>query len=171
MEEQKSIKVKCPHEECDAVITIPDIPGVAERMLTCPFCHYRDKVAVFIAEMNKPEEVDTECCLLESDDTIGVLKIADAVYTLEEGKNTIGRKAPSSTADVQLAVDDKHMSREHISITVVKKSNGYQHRIENITTRNHVFINGNEMKDDEVLILQHGDVLKLGRTEIQFVRE
>lgn len=152
-------------------MTIPDTPGIADRMLTCPICKYRDKVAVFIAEMNKPEEVDTECCLLESDDSIGVLKIADAVYTLEEGRNTIGRKALSSNADVQLAVEDKYMSREHISITVVKKSSGYQHRIENITTRNHVYINGVEMKSGEVLILQNGDVIRLGKTEIQFVRE
>lgn len=166
----KVMKVKCPHEGCDAVITIPDIPGVAERMLTCPICKYRNKVAVFIAEMNKSEEVDTECCLLKYNDSIGVLKIADTEYALEEDKNTIGRKAPSSTADVQLAVEDKHMSREHISITVVKKSNGYQHRIENITTRNHVFVNGNEMKAGEMLILQHGDVIRLGKTEIQFVR-
>ena len=163
------MKVKCPHEGCGAVMTIPDVTGIADRMLTCPICKYRDKVAVFIAEMNKPE--DTECCLLESDDSIGVLKIADTEYALEEGKNTIGRKALSSTADVQLAVEDKYMSREHICITVVKKSHDYQHRIQNIATRNHVFVNGDELNSGEVLILQHGDVIKLGKTEIQFVKE
>lgn len=165
------MKVKCPHEGCGAVMTIPDVTGIADRMLTCPICKYRDKVAVFIAEMDKLEDVDTECCLSESDDTIGVLKIAEAIYALVEGRNTIGRKAPSSTADVQLVVEDKYMSREHISITVVKKSHDYQHRIQNIATRNHVFVNGDELKSGEVLILQHGDVIKLGKTEIQFVKE
>lgn len=164
------MKVKCPHEGCGAVMTIPDVTGIADRMLTCPICKYRDKVAVFIAEMDKLEDVDTECCLSESDDTIGVLKIAEAIYALVEGRNTIGRKAPSSTADVQLVVEDKYMSREHISITVEKKSNGYQHKIENITTRNHVLINGNEMKAGEVLVLQQGDVIRLGKTDIRFVR-
>lgn len=166
--EQNVIKVKCPH--CGAIITIQNATGVADKMLKCPNCNYRDKVSVFIAEINKPMDDDTEACITASEDCIGSLKVGDKLYPLAEGKNTIGRKSVSSVADVQLDVEDRRMSRMHICITVVKKTNGVQHRIENLTMQGKVIINGNTMKAGEVVILQFGDVIRLGETDIQFVR-
>lgn len=171
MDIQKTMKVKCPHDGCGAVLTIPDTPGIADRMLSCPVCKYRDKVSVFIAEMEKQNDDDTEICFSDRSDTIGTLRVGDVDYHLTEGENTIGRKAASSNADVQLAVDDKRMSREHVCVSVIKMPKGdYQHTIRNVTTKNSVFVNGKEMQEGEMIILQYGDVVRLGKTDIQFVR-
>lgn len=165
------MKVKCPHEGCGTVMTIPDTPGIADRMLTCPVCGYRNKVAVFIAEMNKPADEDnTEVCISDTDDSIGALKVEGFVYALEEGKNIVGRKAASSLADVQLEVTDNYMSRKHVCISVTKKSDGYQHRIENLNAKNLMAINGTQIQMGEIVVLNYGDVIRLGKTNVQFVR-
>lgn len=169
--EQNIMKVKCPNSKCGAVMTIPNAPGIADRMLTCPICKYRDKVSVFIAEMNKTQEDDsTELCLSDDNAVIGLLEVNGAKYPLKEGRNTVGRKAVSSTADVQLYVNDMHMSRQHICISVMKRTDNYQHRLENITSNNSVSVNGNVMKAGEIIILKFGDVIQLGKTEVHFVK-
>lgn len=170
MMEQQTMKVKCPNHNCGAVMTIPDTPGIADRMLTCPICKRRDKVSLFMEEMNKPEEDSTEVCFSETNDSIGVLRVGNSTYPLTEGANFIGRKSLSSTADIQLIVDDLYMSRMHICISVTKKPEGYQHKIENLTTRNTVIVNGKEMKAGEVFILKYGETIRLGHTDIKFER-
>lgn len=152
-------------------MTIPDTPGIADRMLTCPICKYRNKVSEFIAEMNKPsEDNSTEVCFSNEDAVLGILELDGIKYKLNEGKNTIGRKAASSMADIQLMVTDMHMSRTHICITVMKRTDGYQHRMENLTTNNPVAVNSNIMKPGEIVVLKFGDIIHLGKTDILFTK-
>lgn len=164
---ENTMKVKCPNNSCGALLTIQDTPGIADKMLRCPVCQHRDKVSVFIAEINKLED-RTELCLQDSYKSTGTLIVNGVSYPLAEGPNTIGRKSVTSVADVQLAVDDKRMSRMHICITVVKKNDFYQHQIENISSRNKVIINGKYLQAGEVEILKYDDIIRLGETEIKF---
>lgn len=54
--------------------------------------------------------------------TPGYLLYGGQKYPLGFGNNVIGRKATTSQATVQIATDDRYMSRQHLAIQVIKAS-------------------------------------------------
>lgn len=89
-------------------------------------------------------------------------------YQLRSGINTIGRKAASSPASVQIATDDRTMSRSHAVIEVSHAEGKTIHILRNGANKNPSFLNGSLIGQHDQLILNNGDRIKMGNTEMTF---
>ena len=91
-----------------------------------------------------------------------------ASYQLCSGINTIGRKATSSSASVQIATDDRTMSRSHAIIEVRNAGGQILHILRNGANKNPSYLNGSVIGQKDQLILNNGDRIKMGNTELTF---
>lgn len=89
-------------------------------------------------------------------------------YQLRLGINTIGRKAASSPASVQISTDDRTMSRSHAVIEVSHAGGKTIHILRNGANKNPSFLNGSLIGQQDQLILNNGDRIKMGNTEMTF---
>lgn len=89
-------------------------------------------------------------------------------YQLSKGVNTIGRKAMTSNATVQIDDPNGYMSRNHASIEVRERGNQLLYIMKNTLNKNPSYVNGNLVSEGDQLILNHGDRLILGFNELTF---
>lgn len=101
--------------------------------------------------------------------TVGVLvDNTGSTYALRLGINTIGRSAASSTATIQIATNDRTMSRSHAVIEVSHAGGKTIHILRNGANKNPSFLNGSLIGPHDQLILNNGDRIKMGNTEMTF---
>lgn len=110
---------------------------------------------------------------LNSNWTLGRLNVAETgqAYQLKPGRNVIGRKAQTSSADFQIAATaDKRMSREHLLIEVKKvPGKGFVHYVSLFKEQCNPTQVGHEMlMYGDCLILHHGDRLRLPGVTVKF---
>lgn len=181
-----NIKVKCQH--CGKVLLLTDKPNINNAVFTCPVCKEKQKVGdcqrIVDAPKSKISSEDTQYGLspfsaseCEETQIIGdtsPMSIGSLIdgngcsYPLSMGINTIGRKASTSTATVQIKAEDRYMSRSH-AIIEVKNSGGLAlHILRNGAGKNPSYLNGTIIEDNDQLILNNGDCIKLGYTELTF---
>lgn len=144
------MQVKCPNPVCPAQIRID-----------------------FTDDLNKtqfgPQAV--------SNTAIGSLRLGSRLYPLKEGRNTVGRGAPSSQATMQLETADKSMSREHAVIEVVRlKSQRVKAILSDLRPAEKAQHRPLKVEDEVVaagdrISLSHGDVITLGDTEVKYIQE
>ena len=89
-------------------------------------------------------------------------------YQLRSDINTIGRKAASSPASVQIATDDRTMSRSHAVIEVSHAGGKTIHILRNGANKNPSYMNGVLIGQQDQLVLNNGDRIKMGSTELTF---
>lgn len=89
-------------------------------------------------------------------------------YQLPVGINTVGRAASTSPATVQIKTDDRTMSRNHAIIEVRNAGGQMIHILKNGANKNPSYLNGTLISDGDQMILNNGDRIKLGSTEITF---
>lgn len=186
------IKIKCPF--CGTVLSVKNQPGIEKKHVTCPICKNKYPFTEFKrvspgATYNN-EEPDTE--YPETDDTIrhsgndktetqlpqmnftlGRLKVVGTttVFPLRTGRNVVGRKSEKSQADFKIDTAEKRaMSREHILIEVKKLPvKGFVHYVSLYKKEvNKTFIGNEPLVYGDVLILGHGDVIRLPDATLKF---
>lgn len=89
-------------------------------------------------------------------------------YCLRQGANTIGRKAQTSQATVQIITDDRYMSRNHAIIVVQQAGNRFVHILKNGENKNPSYRNGVLIADGDQEILNNGDSMTFGKTQLTF---
>lgn len=89
-------------------------------------------------------------------------------YQLRFGINTIGRKANSSTATVQIDTSDRTMSRSHAVIEVRNAGGQAIHILKNGANKNPSYHKGSLIGPADQMILNNGDRVKFGNTELTF---
>ena len=167
------IKITCPN--CHSVLSIEEAPGISDKMLSCPICRFRAKVSVFQQQMlsrgsqNSDDDEPTLVNFGSMDRTIGCLFFGKEEYSLHKGENTIGRKAKSGHAEVQIS-DDRYMSRQHAVITIKEGGSGLEHHLQPTNPKNPIKVNGQLLQNADVVVLQWGDRLTFGHTELVFDR-
>ena len=167
------IKITCPN--CHSVLSIEEAPGISDKMLSCPICRFRAKVSVFQQQMlsrgsqNDDDDEPTQVNFRSMDRTIGCLFFGKEEYSLHKGENTIGRKAKSGHAEVQIS-DDRYMSRQHAVITIKEGGSGLEHHLQPTNPKNPIKVNGQLLQNADVVVLQWGDRLTFGHTELVFDR-
>lgn len=77
---------------------------------------------------------------------------------VDNDRMTVGREATN-----RIVVDDPAVSREHAAIVTV----GNDHIVEDLASANGTFVNGLRVPRR---ILQHGDVIELGRFKLRYVK-
>ena len=99
----------------------------------------------------------------------GRLVFEDQPYFLEEGQNIIGRKGNTSKATVQIATDDRYMSRQHCSITVTTLPDGTKKAVlSNYQNKNLTSVDGQEIETGDEIRLTNGDRITMGHTTVTF---
>lgn len=89
-------------------------------------------------------------------------------YKLSLGVSTIGRKATTSIALVQIDTDDRTMSRNHAVIEVKAIGGQVVHILRNSANKNPSYINGTLIDGSDQFVLNNGDHIKMGMTELTF---
>ncbi len=173
----EKIKVKCPN--CRSKLSLTNSPGIINKMLTCPICSFRAKVSVFQQQATTKAEAPidlgeedtdpTEISLGKMDRTIGSLFFENQEFSLHKGQNTIGRRAKTGHAEIQIS-SDRYMSRQHAVITIKEGGSGLEHHLQPTNPKNPIKINGKVLQNADVVILQWGDRLTFGHTELLFER-
>lgn len=172
----ETIKIKCPFD--GAILAVKDVPGIENKNVTCPICNNTYPFKQFKRVTENPDVSDgteTDVDSSKMNFTLGVLKVVDSdiKFQLKPGRNVIGRKAHTSTADFQINTGENHkMSREHIVIEVKKIPNkGFVHYLsfpEGKTKVNPTFVGDNQLLVGDCVILEHGDVIKLPGATLKF---
>ena len=101
--------------------------------------------------------------------TAGFLSYGGQKYPLEFGNNVIGRKASTSQATIQIATDDRYMSRQHLNIHVIKASaEKVRVDVSNEHNKNATYINGQLLNEGDQLILTDGSTINMGNTTVTY---
>lgn len=186
-------RVKCSN--CGIILEVKNSKNEAVKLITCPQCKAPLRVRF---QPQQPLEVETilpgrqqrvapqndgETLLggrQDSERTIlgqgrqqgaatACLVLAGQQYVLRQGANTVGRKAQTSQATLQLPVSDPYMSRHHLQITVSVLPNGkLKAVISNDRNKNITSINGVELPHDEAIVLSNGDRIVMGKTTVVY---
>ena len=170
MPETKKETIQCP--SCGLVMAINFSPAVLQKTLVCPNCHTSRKVAEYLLyrePTKKNNEGSTQVVrnALPKQAQLTDLSTGRS-YSLQRGKNTLGRKAATSDATVQIETTDSFMSRNHIGIDVENQNGGIYCVLYNTRNRNKTLVNGNRVEEGDRIELQNGTIITLGNTQLKF---
>ncbi len=180
------IKIKCP--TCGKILRLQDASNINAASFTCPVCKEKHVVGKCQRYVEQPNPAASSCeetqyCSAppsqnSAEEThiglapsvkIGTLTdVMGRTYQLYIGINTVGRKAGSSTASVQIVTDDRTMSRSHAIIEVSNAGGKTVHILRNGANKNPSYLNGSLIGQQDQLILNNGDRIKMGNTELTF---
>ncbi len=178
---EDKLRLKC--HVCSAVLVVRNMPKIETKSIACPICKTTSKYEEYeICSNETPKDDDGPRTQLApiTDYTakkciaIGKLQHIDseALYPLNLGINIIGRKSATSSADVQIETDDKTVSRLHIAIEVVElQSGGHKHYLSNANNKNTTMVNDHKVENDDKLILNSGDIIKMANVSFRFIAE
>lgn len=171
----EEVKIKCP--TCGVILKVKNSQNEAVKTIKCPKCgatlkiefRKEDSGRTMIGDMSDFEsQVPTKT---DHSQKVCKLKCGGKVYELREGMNSVGRRAPSSKATVQIPGDMK-MSRNHAKIEVVRTASGkIKAMIKNWENANHTKVDGNCINDDDIFVLNNGSQIQMGTTNIIFIIE
>ena len=168
----ETIRIKCP--QCSAILETQDNPAHYEKNVTCPNCKTKNRFKDFKRVAPRVQEDDsTQIEALKQGTTGHLLDISNGrEYPLNEGRNLVGRKPLNSPpkADIAIITNDRFMSREHLSLDVMKGRDGRYHvYASNAKNQNETLINGETLESGDKVGLKHGDILKLGETSLKYI--
>lgn len=171
------LSVVCPN--CRSRLSVQDVPGIQDKILACPICKYKAKVSLYqmgLAGKGGQGASDEATRLPGSfgqqvkTDT-GQMRVLQTgqICELRMGSQVLGRLAQSGTADLQIGSDtyrDEYMSRRHVQIDVVRTALGIEHHLVEIGSKNIIQLNGRDIMRGDEIVLNFGDKLTLGKTDI-----
>ena len=89
-------------------------------------------------------------------------------YQLRVGVNSVGRRATTSPATVQINTNDRTMSRNHAIIEARNAGGQMIHILKNGANKNPSYHNGALIGPSDQMILNNGDTIKCGNTVLTF---
>lgn len=145
----EELRIKCP--SCGIVLDVRNSKNEDVKRIVCPNCHKHLAVTFHESSSSHPSQ--------------GVLYYGAAAYPLKEGIQVIGLKDPASKADIQIATGDPSLMKEHAVLKVVPLHNGgYKYIVSSVGKNVPVFVNNLPLQEDDEVVLNIGDELKLGDT-------
>lgn len=143
--------------------------NAAAGTVVCPACGTRLKV---IVPQSKPpvSSVSSETKLPTGTFAQpGVLVCKGREYPLSVGDNIVGRKAPGSSAHIQLDADDPYMSRAHLLVRVVRGGDGsITTFVSNYKNMNTTMVNQRPLGKVDEVVVKDGDLIQLANTVVMF---
>ena len=124
----------------------------------------------YVGHSSSPSQFDETILAGKKEEvTPGYLLYGGQKYPLGFGSNVIGRKATTSQATVQIATDDRYMSRQHLAIQVCKVStDNVRVVVSNYHNKNASYVNGQLLNEGDQLILSEGSIIKMGNTTVVY---
>ena len=185
-------RIICPN--CKVVLDVTNSKNEAVKQITCPKCQAVLQVKfppqqapleaeTFIVPPKRPTADNGETQLagsnygatqlvtpnVQSKSSNARLVYDDKPYFLEEGQNIVGRMGTTSKATVQIATDDRYMSRQHCSITVTTLPDGTKKAVlSNYQNKNLTTVDGQEIETGDEIRLTNGNLITMGHTTVVF---
>lgn len=162
-----SKKIQCPR--CLGMLEVTNPKNEPSLLITCPNPQCNAKMRV---DFQTGETVLAQAD--KGDTIIGHLSFAGDKYPLAEGINTIGRKAKSSQATIQIDTDDRSMSRLHAQIKVVRLNTGRikailsDRRDEKKMASFPLTIEEEPLFPGDAVNLANGDIIQMGKTKLKY---
>lgn len=179
----QKIRIICP--SCGVKLDVRNSTESSEKEISCPNCNAQIKVNfndeqsaqqnsdIPVSPVNKPQEYGTR--VMPTDCVMGKLLLNGTYYPLQMGINTIGRAASTSKASIQIQTTDRTMSRMHSIIEVGRIFNEtdiiLRTTIKNANNKNLTYVGGQLLIDGDTIVLNDGDIIKMGNVQIMFVKE
>lgn len=176
----QKIRIKCPN--CGVKLDVRNSTDSCEKEISCPNCNAQIRVN-FNKEQREQQPQETPIIesqrfgtrVVPADCTMGKLLLNGTFYPLQIGINTVGRAASTSKASIQIRTADRTMSRMHSIIEVGRIFNGVdvaiRTTIKNADNKNLTYVGGQLLVDGDTIVLNDGDIIKMGNVEIMFVKE
>ena len=184
-------RIKCP--SCGVVLDVQNSKNELVKQITCPKC--KAVLQVKFPPQQEPLEAktyyappkqpvaDNGATQLASSSYGATQLVTDTPkistsakllydgisYPLEEGQNIIGRKGNTSKATIQIATEDRYMSRQHCSITVTTLPDETKKAVlSNYQNKNLTSIDGQPIETGDAIRLTEGNSITMGHTTITF---
>lgn len=168
----KKIFLVCPN--CKTRLSFPETPGYQDKIVDCPICHFKAKANVYMSgamgqggQGSSDDATQLPGAMMQQKNDMGQIHVVSTGQhcPLKMGTNVIGRLAESGKADIQIT-HDPYMSRRHLQIDVLKTPYGIEHHLVEINSKNIIVLNGKPIQRGDILKLNFGDKLTLGKTDI-----
>lgn len=168
-------RIKCPG--CGVLLDVRNSQNETVKMITCPQCKSQLRVNF---PQNNGETQYVGSFPSNGDDTVymgrqqaavspGYLVYGAQSYPLQLGMNVVGRKASTSQATVQIATDDRYMSRQHLNIHVNKVTEEkVRVVVSNEHNKNATYVNGQLLDEGDQLVITDGSTIKMGNTTVTY---
>jgi len=183
-------RIICPN--CRAILDVKNSKNEEVKHFSCPSCKTLLQVKfgpqqepveapTYIAPSPSQSGLDgatqlasadyaaTQLCSTPKSQATSKLLFHGVVYELEEGQNIIGRKGTTSKATIQIATEDRYMSRQHCAIKVTTLPDGTKKAVlSNYQNKNLTSIDGQEVETGDEIRLTDGNSITMGHTTITF---
>ena len=182
-------RIKCP--SCGVILDVNNSKNEEVKHFSCPSC--KTLLQVKFGPQQEPIEAPTFMAPKSSasdgatqlaGSAYGATQLATSsqkaemsaglmydgvIYQLEEGQNIIGRKGTTSKATVQIATEDRYMSRQHCAIKVTTLPDGTKKAVlSNYQNKNLTSVDGQEVETGDEIRLTDGNSITMGHTTITF---
>lgn len=174
METMQTKTVKCP--SCGVVLEVKNSKNEEVKIINCPQCSTVLRVRfpkrtdeVMDAETHIARggrECETMIARAKSASGKAFILCEGKFYELHEGTNIVGRKAASSTANVQLDVADRYMSRLNAAIRVNKAEGQLTVTLANHKNQNPIMVGTLQLLPGDEVMLGDNDVFTMGVTKM-----
>ena len=166
--------VKCP--SCGVVLEVRNSKNEEVKIINCPQCGMALRVR-FHLHTDEVMDAETQIAGRSEDNETVIAEMGCSAekafivcegikYELQEGHNIVGRKARTSTADIQLAVSDRYMSRHNAIVSVGKTGDKLLVTIKKHKNLNPIKVGDVVLLDGDELVLDDGDELTMGETKM-----
>ena len=178
-------RIQCP--QCGVVLDVKNSKNEIVKQIFCPSCKSELQVSfekqrgplvahTYLAP--KKENTDDGKTLLSAATQLATqkqqfctasLEFKGVRYPLEDGQNIIGRKGNTSKANVQIASEDRFMSRQHCCIKVSTLNDGSKKAVlSNYQNKNMTTIDGQKIEAGDEIRLLDGARITMGQTTVLF---
>lgn len=179
--------VKC--DSCGLTLNVPQRNNDPVRIIRCPNCSHQLRVEfdpqpedsnetiygggnVNNNRQSQPSDKEGTVYVSKRNAGKGMLKCGGGLYQLQGGRNVVGRKSSKSEADVQIATNDKHMSRTHAVIKMTRIADGsLKAMISCCKDRLTTIVGGQSLSVGDEVVLTSGITLVLGETSLVYIEE
>lgn len=164
--------IKCPH--CDKGLKVANSKLEVAKSVKCPVCGNMLLVNFVDDNAPEPEEQDNGSQTIYQDGPApasdnAYLEYDGMRYKIEREVSVIGRRAGTSTADIQIDSQDMYMGRHHAVITRKTDFSGNTvYSLKCKDAKNGLTVNNIPVGENDETILLDGANIRMGHTVVVF---
>lgn len=162
--QQNLIVIKCP--ACGQRLSFKPVPNYRQKRVTCPKCRHADMAGNFdiVSDPSRVQMPATTDARTYGGATVTLRCLETGeTFPLKPGRNVLGRKAATGSADIQIADEHKYISKVHASITVVNNGGNIQLHLRDENSTNGTGVGGKKMPRGSVVMLQPDTRFTMGQ--------
>lgn len=174
------VTATCTNPQCQKVFSFNAPDSAGRRRVACPYCKMINEVFSMPKMRHEPAAGDgadvsrqqvfkpTEVSLRKAISSPLILTYGTLFhkksFTLDTGCYYLGRADEETPSDI--SIDDRTVSRRSLRIDVALNADGYVYKLTVERAANPVYCNKMELRPGDIIFLNPGDTLTVGRTAL-----